>query len=548
MKTEDTNNNTNACPNRNVSIYAIRNKLVNAALWAFTTIAILAVGFQLYRAKDIGWQNLMAVQIAFVIILAAVTIFHHRLSFKTKSITLLALLYLNGIGALIIWGLIGMGIPFLIITAFLATILYGKWAGILATAMSALPLVILGSLVYPETSYNFDILRYATSPSSWFVTAFSLMLITLTVVISLGSLYNSMEKMITDLDQQSAVLLQTNTSLTNEKTFSNKLIESFPGLFFLISKDLHLIRWNENILKTTGYSPDEIVEMRNTNFFAEYEKEIVKNETEKVFAKGKSVFEASLLTKEGKEIPHLFSGRLCRINDDDYLIGVGIDISERKDAEVQRDKFLKSLEFRNAELESIIQVSSHDLCTPLVNIQGFSEALVESCKQLRYEISCAEIVKSEQKKLTAILNEDIPESLNFIRQGTEKINKLQQGVLNICKLGQEPVNIKTVNVNKLITNVIKSHQDLIDRSHAEVTVGDLPDCKADHDKLSQVFTNIIDNALKYLAPERKGEINITGKIEDSISIYCISDNGIGIAPPYKKKYSRYSIASIHRDR
>ena len=64
---------------------------------------------------------------------------------------------------------------------------------------------------------------------------------------------------------------------------------------------------------------------------------------------------------------------------------------------------------------------------------------------------------------------------------------------------------------------------------------DLPDCIGDNNQTTQVFTNLIDNALKYLSPKRRGRIKITGKTENNNSVYCIEDNGIGIREDYYGK-------------
>jgi signal transduction histidine kinase len=63
----------------------------------------------------------------------------------------------------------------------------------------------------------------------------------------------------------------------------------------------------------------------------------------------------------------------------------------------------------------------------------------------------------------------------------------------------------------------------------------LPPCIGDRSQIDQVFSNLIDNALKYLDPSRPGLILITGHKNHKQVIYCVKDNGIGIAPEHHEK-------------
>ena len=71
--------------------------------------------------------------------------------------------------------------------------------------------------------------------------------------------------------------------------------------------------------------------------------------------------------------------------------------------------------------------------------------------------------------------------------------------------------------------------------NAEITVGQLPDCVSDERQMKQLFNNLIDNAIKYLSPEKPGKISINGWVEGQKAIYCIEDNGIGIDEKFQKR-------------
>ena len=87
----------------------------------------------------------------------------------------------------------------------------------------------------------------------------------------------------------------------------------------------------------------------------------------------------------------------------------------------------------------------------------------------------------------------------------------------------------------MIDGILLSMEYQIQENDVTVTVDPLPDCIADTHMLDHVFTNLIGNAIKYSHPANKAEITISGKVEDDMSIYCVEDNGIGIAPAHQKK-------------
>ncbi|MBI9018683.1 MAG: PAS domain S-box protein [Phycisphaerae bacterium] len=251
---------------------------------------------------------------------------------------------------------------------------------------------------------------------------------------------------------------------------------------------------------------------------------------EKVFRTGQSfhfedqsVIQGQILYSESSMIP------ICGSQGEVTAVCViHRDITERVRAEREREILLQSLEAKNKELQSIAYVASHDLRSPLVNIQGFSHELQDNCEQLikLYKEKQRAAEQSEQIKL--LLHEYIPESLKYIIAGTDKISNLIDGLLEVSRIGSAKVNTVGINVNKLIEQVQCAMEFQIKEGNFEINIGDLPDCLGDPVMLNQVLTNIVGNALKYAEPARKGQLNINGHIEDDRSIYCFQDNGIGI--------------------
>jgi PAS domain S-box-containing protein len=111
------------------------------------------------------------------------------------------------------------------------------------------------------------------------------------------------------------------------------MLNSLPGVFYFYDQAGRFLRWNRNFEIITGYSAQEIAQMNPLNFFVGAEKDYIRQRIQEVFQTGESDAEANLITKSGEPIPYYFTGRRIEIEKVPYLIGMGIDISERKRAE-----------------------------------------------------------------------------------------------------------------------------------------------------------------------------------------------------------------------
>ncbi len=120
--------------------------------------------------------------------------------------------------------------------------------------------------------------------------------------------------------------------ILQEKFFSDLIINSLPGIFYLFDQNGKYLRWNKNFEKVTGCSAEEISKMHPLDFFDEAEKELIRKRIGEVFSKGETDVEACLVSKNGDKTPYYFTGRRIELNGDVYLIGAGIDIAERKQA------------------------------------------------------------------------------------------------------------------------------------------------------------------------------------------------------------------------
>jgi len=216
-------------------------------------------------------------------------------------------------------------------------------------------------------------------------------------------------------------------------------------------------------------------------------------------------------------------------------IAIRTDITQRKRDEERLAELAQSLAEKNKELEAIVYVASHDLRSPLVNIQGFSRELARTCEDLKKTMAAAPGDAVPKADLRLAIEEDIPESLGFIQAGVSKIDSLLKGLLRFSRLGRAALTVERLSMREMIQQIAHAMEFQLQQAGARLDIGDLPDCLGDATQINQVFSNLLDNAIKYLDPARAGLISLSGQVEGSHVTYKVSDNGIGIAPAHQQK-------------
>jgi signal transduction histidine kinase len=202
---------------------------------------------------------------------------------------------------------------------------------------------------------------------------------------------------------------------------------------------------------------------------------------------------------------------------------------------VERSQALAELEHKNRELEQVMYVVSHDLRSPLVNVQGFCKELEAAAEELTSAMQGLQIPGEERENLAYLLEEDIPESLQFIVASAERMDVLLKGLLEVSRAGRAALSIEALEMNHLVSVVIDALEYQIQETGARVEVEDLPSCHGDAAQIGQVFANLVGNALQYLDPDRPGVVKIRGTREKGESVYCVQDNGTGIDIEHREK-------------
>jgi PAS domain S-box-containing protein len=142
-------------------------------------------------------------------------------------------------------------------------------------------------------------------------------------------------------------------AVLRERDLSDAMLNSLPGAFYFYDQTGKFLRWNQNFEIVSGYSSEEIAKMNPLDFFVGAEKEYIAERIQQVFEKGESDAEANFVTKNGKLIPYYFTGSRLDIEGSPYLIGMGIDITQRRQAEEEKIQLLHNLKERVKELTAL---------------------------------------------------------------------------------------------------------------------------------------------------------------------------------------------------
>jgi len=261
-----------------------------------------------------------------------------------------------------------------------------------------------------------------------------------------------------------------------------------------------------------------------------------------------NVVEVSQLINNAQEMSHTLSGQfreIAQINTElesrveertvelsETNQSLRREINDRIRAELERDNLMKEIQAKNKELESIIYVSSHDLRSPLVNIQGFSRKLAKSCTSLTKILSGLEFPPERREELLQLLTEIMPRSIEFITGSVEKMDSLLSGLLRLSRLGRAAITIENLDMNLVMSKITNSLAYQVESSGAKISVDGLLPCQGDAVQINQVFTNLLDNAIKYRSAERPLHIHVSSLACPDGVQYCVEDNGIGIHPDY----------------
>jgi signal transduction histidine kinase len=206
------------------------------------------------------------------------------------------------------------------------------------------------------------------------------------------------------------------------------------------------------------------------------------------------------------------------------------------------DERTADLREANDELQRFAYIVSHDLRSPLVNIMGFTSELEDMRADIFKRIATlsraaasaapidagetAPVLEREDKQRS----QDFSEALEFIKSSIAKMDRLITAILNLTREGRRDFEPTRIDTRELIEAIVTTVAHQAAEAQAQIRIEPLPHIVSDRLALEQIFSNLIDNALKYLRPGVPGDISIRGRTKLGFAIFEVADNGRGIDP------------------
>ncbi len=194
---------------------------------------------------------------------------------------------------------------------------------------------------------------------------------------------------------------------------------------------------------------------------------------------------------------------------------VFLDVTNCSQIQTDLDKTVMALTRSNTELERFAYVASHDLREPLRNIS-----------------SCTQLLEMKYKDA---LGTDGQQLLNYTLDSVQHMNNLISDLLSYSRQGENTLRFETVDCGHILTHVLDNTAQLITDNEAIITSDSLPTIQADSTQISQLFQNLISNAIKHHPHNKQIKIHISAQKRSNYWLFFVKDNGGGIDNAYLEK-------------
>lgn len=324
-------------------------------------------------------------------------------------------------------------------------------------------------------------------------------------VASTPVLYHSIPHVIT--------ILRDITERKKNEEIKNQLasiVLNSGDAIYAMSIDGQIQSWNPGAEKLYGYAEKDAIGRNISIVVPEFKQNELNHLLNKV-SKGERI-EAFETKRQRKDKSMLdVSLTISPIREESGLVtsvsAISRDITFKKQVEEELRRYAEELALSNEELYVFSYAASHDLQEPLRSIQNFIETL--------------------NKKYKKRLGPEMEEQIKSADDGVTRMYRLITDFLMYSRVGTERAIKEEVDCNKALKDALANLEVAVKESKASIKQFTLPKIFGNYIQMTQVFQNLVANAIKYQG-ENKPSIEISAEKKDGMWLFAVKDNGIGI--------------------
>jgi len=311
------------------------------------------------------------------------------------------------------------------------------------------------------------------------------------------------------------------------------IIDSIPGLVFYKDTNNRFIRVNKFMCdaykmskkQLEGTHLNDLHSLEQSQTYYDADLQVIRSRQPKINIDEPWETDAGIRWVNTSKIPFFdINGEVIGV------IGVSIDVTERKLAEeelkkhrehlevlvtertTELDAAIENLEHSNKELEQFAYVASHDLQEPLRMVSSYTQLLASRYKDK--------------------LDQDANDFIQYAVDGANRMQKLINDLLDYSRISSRGQEFTIVDTSQILAQTILNLQERVNETNTSITNEDLPAVKADESQISRVFQNLIQNALKFTNKSEAPKIHISCKKKNDFYEFAVRDNGIGMDMQY----------------
>jgi len=307
-------------------------------------------------------------------------------------------------------------------------------------------------------------------------------------------------------------------TLEHKENLLQMIISATGEAMILIGTDGLITLFNPAAEEMFGYKKEDMLGQSLDRLIPEQYRHHHSQYVQSYFATGKpdgiigSTVELPALRSNGQTFPMEMSLSAGSLGDNQYVIAVSRDITERKQIEMCQDELLKKVDNINKELKDFVSIVSHDLKAPLRGIKTLANWILSDYSDK--------------------LDEQAKEHINLLLERVERMYNLIEGALQYSRAGHTKEKQVLVDLNNFIPEVINM---VVPPDNITVTIeNELPVIECEETHIMQLIQNLLSNSIKYM-DKPQGWIKISCTEQDDFWKFSVADNGPGIE---KKHFER----------